>query len=433
MKPDFTKLYIGVFQPIYLPWEAGIELSLKGLGDLPRTSSNQQIDRSANPWKPERLPEEYNEPLSRVWFCDEVIAELDVVTMEKAVGFGLHGIKITGNPRVVLLPHGCPQLVWWWQADHDAGKIVADQELFDQVIYSVSQQSTLATSIRTWASKHLWDWINEVFDKESVQGIDPHQFFPPHKDHLVLVSSPGAIDWGKIHLKYETTEQMLQSPQICHLKSHEEIHFGWGYTTLTTADAEKIAECSRLVGFAQAIWYQVRLFRKLVLAELETMVRREPISDRPNKDFDRLSLAYEKLFLTHANFRSGLRPKWFEAFSFIENAWHMQEDFRIFRETYERAANTCRRRTREREEKVAKQQSNSLVLISVLQIFALISVACDYLSLVWSEKLDASGVLDASRPFWSWILVYLPIGLAIASALVIGRFWHLNRVLKGRG
>ena len=278
-----------------------------------------------------------------------------------------------------------PQIVQKWQfilTDEVLSLLEKDETFLYDVflskwLFPLMQQSELARELKREALS-----LCPFYDDSEVSDELMDVIFPFASDHFLLHADDVGALFSHSHLQYESREQMKHAPSFVHDLEKGHLHFGWGYSTASGLMEEQIYGLVRLVASSQARWYVLRELtdkvRSLVVndgyQERSDLVRAEELSRSVIIHFERLRFDY-------AADRMAMAPKYREVEVMLSQNWGMAEDFDKFERLVLQAHRIVERELLHLNELGSRRQTRALLVIALIEVFAIISIAIDYISL----------------------------------------------------
>ncbi len=237
--------------------------------------------------------------------------------------------------------------------------------------------------------------------------------FPRGTDHFVFIDDEPDSGWRSMSDAFEAPPEQTK-PMLAQKYPQAEMIFGWGYSVFAGLPEEEALASARLIGYVQSSWWQIDYFRQLLSRHSHTLKThgRRPAA---TEDFEFFSIWYHNFVVRHASERRNLTPVFYDVFTRLEAAWHMDKSEHDLKELLLLASELNKRRHQTLAEETSRKQQIALGVISLLQVWTLISVLTDYASIQKDSE---------HKSFLNALLVFLALITPVLAYFVFGGPGH---------
>jgi hypothetical protein len=213
-------------------------------------------------------------------------------------------------------------------------------------------------------------------------------------------------DLSELFANEEDIEQRTTSALITKEYENSFVHIGWNYGVIKDVPKNVSQKYLCMLIFLQLTYYLLRFYKSYFQTRIQTLSNRHIFNEEEVKNFDRLKILYHKEYLGFKTYKSGLFPKYFKEFTNIENLWHMQEDTSFIEKTFEVQNEYINKHFQLEADKTNRNLNYGIVIIGLIQIFAIYGIFSDYVSLKKDTQYP-SYLIYASTSIISTIVIFI--------------------------
>lgn len=259
--------------------------------------------------------------------------------------------------------------------------------------------------------------FNNIISADSDDSFDSYQSEFLQSNHSIDLISEKKSTYENlaIHVDSKRGNQYPTDTNETTLRDSRSILFlGWRFSTIYGLDEETSYKLLPIFIKLQNLYFQVATFYKPYISKLYDHVMYDDDYVALSESlglFDKLILSFRNLVLEQQKFLSTLKPYQAELYSAIESYWGLQRDYGNINSTLSLCQSSLQRKLDIKNNQVQQKQSDILFVLATIQIFSIIGILSDYLSLKQINSLSPH--FEFSKSDVVLYLVFLSVFLII--------------------